>query len=152
MIKFSLKCRNGHEFESWFQSGAAFDEQVGRSLVACPICDSAEVSKAIMAPALVLQGQKHPDSAPAGETPRTPVALLDEKQQEQLAVLRTLRQKILAETDNVGDRFPEEARRMHEGLIPERGIHGQATLEEAKTLLQEGIGIVPLPVLPDDFN
>jgi hypothetical protein len=152
MIKYSLRCRNGHEFESWFQSGAAFEELIDRGLVGCPICNSVEVTKAIMAPALVSQGERQSESSPSSDSRRTPVALLDEKQQEGLAMLRALRQKILTETDNVGDRFPQEARRMHEGVIPERGIHGQATLEEAKTLLQEGIGIVPLPVLPEDFN
>jgi hypothetical protein len=148
MIKYSLKCREGHEFESWFQSGAAFDEQTVRGLVTCPICQSAEVTKAIMAPALVSQS----DSPPDRETKRTQVALLDETQQEHRTLLRTLRQKILTETDDVGDRFPDEARRIHEGIVPERAIHGQATLEEAKALLQEGSGIVPLPILPEDFN
>ncbi len=105
-----------------------------------------------MAPALVFQSEKQGASPPASEPPRTPVALLDETQQEHRALLRALRQKILTETDDVGDRFPEEARRMHEGIAPERAIHGQATFEEAKTLLQEGIGILPLPVLPEDFN
>jgi hypothetical protein len=152
MIKYSLKCREGHEFESWFQSGGAFDEQTDRGLVTCPICQSTKVTKAIMAPAIVFQGEKQGGAPLASEPARTPVALLDETQQEHRALLRALRQKILTETDDVGDRFPEEARRMHEGIVPERAIHGQATFEEAKTLLQEGIGIVPLPILPEDFN
>jgi hypothetical protein len=152
MIKYSLKCRQGHEFESWFQSGVAFDEQAARGLVMCPACSSTDVTKAIMAPALSFQNEKRPESAPALEETPAPVALLDKVQQENQAQLRALREKILTETDDVGDHFPEEARRIHDGVVPERAIHGRATLEQAKSLLQDGIGILPLPILPEDLN
>jgi hypothetical protein len=157
MIKYSLKCQQGHEFESWFQSAAAYDDQAARKLVVCPACAGTEVTKAIMAPALAFQGEgRSRDTAdeptPPRDDARTPVALLDSSQQEYRAMLRAFRQKVLTETDDVGERFPEEARRIHEGDIPERAIHGRATLEEAKALVQEGIGILPLPILPEDFN
>jgi hypothetical protein len=151
MIKYSLKCRNGHEFESWFQNGAAFDDQATRGLIACPVCADTMVSKAIMAPALVAQSERRPRSRPPQEE-TTPVALIDPAQEEQRALLRALRRKILTEADDVGDRFPDEARRIHEGLTPERAIHGRATIEEAKALVQEGIGVLPIPTLPEDLN
>ena len=153
MIKYSLKCPRGHEFESWFQNGATFDEQASRGLVCCPTCSSTDVTKAIMSPALAFQSDKA--SEPVACEPQeahTPVALLDSAQQEHRKLLRALRHKILTETDDVGDRFPEEARRIQSGAIPERAIHGHATLEEARTLVQEGIDILPLPVLPEDLN
>jgi hypothetical protein len=152
MIKFSLKCGQGHEFESWFQSGAAYEDQAARGFIACPVCSSADVTKAIMAPALSFLSDKRLEVAAAPEEVRTPVALLDKSQREDQGVLRALRQKILSETDDVGDQFPQEARRIHDGIAPERAIHGRATLEQAKALLQDGIGILPLPILPEDFN
>ncbi len=152
MIKYSLKCRQGHEFESWFQTGVAFDEQAIRGLVSCPVCGSTDVTKAIMAPALSFQSEERPEPAAAAEEAPAPAALLDKAQHEEQAQLRALREKILTETDDVGDRFPEVARRIHDGVAPERAIHGRATLEQAKSLLQDGIGILPLPVLPEDFN
>jgi hypothetical protein len=155
MIKYALKCRQDHEFESWFQNAAAFDDQAVRGLVVCPVCASTDVTKAIMAPALAFQVESRPEPAPGRdmrEDASTPMALLDSSQHEQRTLLRALRQKILAETDDVGDRFPDEARRIHDGDIPERAIHGRATLEQAKALVQEGIGVLPLPILPEDFN
>jgi hypothetical protein len=152
MIKYSLKCDQGHEFESWFQSGAAFDEQAARGLVSCPVCATTEVGKAIMAPALASASERATGSANAPEECPNPMALRDAKQQDFQAMLRMLRQKVLTETDDVGDRFPEEARRIHDGLVPERAIHGRATLEEAKALIQDGISVMPLPALPEDFN
>lgn len=151
MIKYSLKCSQGHEFDSWFQSGAAFDDQASRGLVFCPMCSSTGVSKAIMAPALAFQAER-PADPPVESEKKTEVALLDPKQQEHRAMLRALRHKVLTETDDVGDRFPEEARRIQDGTVPERAIHGRATLEEARALVRDGIDILPLPALPEDLN
>ena len=150
MIKYSLKCSQGHEFDSWFRNGAAFDDQAARGLVLCPICSSAAVSKAIMAPALAFQAERRAD--PHQDEKKTEVALVDPNQQEYRSMLRALRQKVLTETDDVGDRFPEEARRIQEGTVPERAIHGRATLEEARALVRDGIEILPLPALPEDLN
>lgn len=151
MIKYSLRCRQGHEFESWFQNGSAFDEQSGRGLVACPACASTDVAKAIMAPALSIQGERR-EPLSLNEMAPPQVTLRADEDLETQAKLRAFREKILTETDDVGDHFPEEARRIHDGIAPERAIHGRATVEQAKSLLQDGIGILPLPVLPEDMN
>ena len=128
MIKFSLRCAKGHSFESWFKSGPAFDELAARDLVTCPDCGSHEVTKALMAPSVT----------PARKTP-TP------EMREKLAALRA---EIEANTDYVGDRFAAEARAMYLGDIPDRPIHGEAKLEEAKALIEDGIPVLPLPFLP----
>lgn len=128
MIKFSLRCIQDHSFESWFQSGPAFDDLNARGLVTCPTCGSSDVSKALMAPAVT----------PARKAP-TP------EMQQKLAALRA---EIEANTDYVGDRFAAEARAMYLGDIPDRPIHGEAKLEDAKALIEDGIPVLPLPFLP----
>ncbi len=159
MIKFTLACENAHRFESWFQNGAAFDIQAEAGLVACPICGARKVAKAIMAPAITGRRREAPrpqvpactaEAAPA-EAPK-PVALLDAKDRELRAMIESIRKRIFAEADDVGARFPNEARKIHDGAVRERPIHGQASVEEARALLEEGIGILPIPVLPDEHN
>jgi hypothetical protein len=142
MIKYALACEKGHEFESWFPDSASYDVQARRGLIACPDCNSTRVSKAIMAPAIAA-GHK----APIG-----PVALLDERQQRLREIARHLRKEIIANTDDVGARFPQEARAIHDGDAPARSIRGQATLDEARALIEEGVGVLPLPFPPDEFN
>jgi hypothetical protein len=149
MIKYALICDDSHAFESWFPSGDSYETQVKRGLIACPTCASIRISKAIMAPA-ILSGQKSERKAENGAA--TPVALLDERQQRMREIARRLRQEIIANTDDVGAKFPEEARAIHEGDAPARSIRGQATPEEARALIEEGVGVLPLPFLPDEFN
>jgi hypothetical protein len=149
MIKYALSCEKDHSFESWFPDSASYDAQVRRGLIACPDCGSTRVSKAIMAPAIV-SGQKAP--RPHDEKPAAPVALLDERQQRLRELTRHLRQEIIANTDDVGAKFPEEARAIHDGDAPARSIRGQATPEEARALIEEGVGVLPLPFLPEEFN
>ncbi len=150
MIRFALACMNGHRFESWFASGAAYDEQVRRGLIACPQCGASEVAKTIMAPAVVSRGAA---TVPAAEAPVAPTPpLLDARQQAARGLLKAMRERVLSEGEDVGSRFPDQARRMHEGDIPHRPIHGQATLEEARSLLEDGVGILPLPMLPEELN
>jgi hypothetical protein len=144
MIKFSLVCGAGHEFESWFRNGAEFDRQAKRGLIVCPHCDSSAVSKAIMAPRLARS-----DAEPQ---PQPNVALIDEKEKLLRAAIRQLRQKIEAQSDDVGREFPDEARRMHRGDTPQRSIRGQASLEDARALIEDGIDVMPLPSLPEDRN
>lgn len=144
MIKYSLVCDAAHEFESWFRDSEAFETQAKRGFVTCPDCGSAKVGKAIMAPAVARTDRP----AAGGEG----VALLDEKQIELREKLRELRAQIEANTDDVGEKFPEEARKMHEGVAPERSIRGRASLAETKALLEEGIPVLPLPGLPEDRN
>ncbi len=137
MIKYSLKCRGGHEFESWFASAASFEDQVTQGRIICPNCETSDVSKAIMAPALA-------------HTYEAGTALADKRQM--LAELRAFRHYVLAVAEDVGRRFPQEARKIAEGEGEDRPIRGQASAEEAKQLLDEGIHILPIPLLPEDFN
>jgi len=147
MIKFTLACEREHEFESWFPDGAAYESQTRRGLVVCPECNSQQVRKAPMSPAVM--GARRPER---GEEPSRPVALLDEKQVELRAAVGALRRAIEAQTDDVGQKFPEVARAIHAGDEPERAIRGRATLAEARALLEEGVGVMPLPMLPDEAN
>jgi len=149
MIKFTLACERGHEFESWFPDGAAYDEQARRGLVQCPDCDSRRVAKAPMSPAIV--GGRRPERTEEPQ-PTQPVALIDDKQRELRAALTDLRRRIDSNTDDVGAKFPEVARAIHAGDEPERAIRGRATLAEAKALIEEGVGVMPLPMLPDEAN
>jgi hypothetical protein len=134
MIRYALNCDRGHDFEAWFGSGAAFDEQEQTRQLSCPCCGSPNVTKAPMAPA---------------------VARTRETQaigRQTYAFLKDLRAHLEANAENVGPRFPEEARKMHYGESEERSIYGEATLEEAKALKDEGIPAVPLPRLPEEHN
>ena len=158
MIRYTLRCERGHAFESWFQSSSAYESQVKRKLVTCPVCGSAKVEKAIMAPQIVSKkGRESAAPAPAAaapaETPRrasTPLMMAQER--ELRAKLRELRDHIVKNADNVGERFPNEARKMHYGDIEHRPIYGEASPEEARSLIEEGVEVSPLPVLPDDRN
>jgi hypothetical protein len=143
MIKFSLRCEQGHEFESWFPDGASYETQARRGFVQCAFCSSVKVEKAIMAPAV--HGGHQP------EAPKS-LALVDEQHRELRDAIRTLKQKIEANTTDVGARFPDMARAIHSGEEPDRPIRGQASAQEARALLEEGIGVLPIPALPDDAN
>lgn len=150
MIRYQLACDAGHGFESWFRDSQAYDEQAAAGLLACPVCQSARVGKSIMAPAVVARA-----SVPAREAVRpaeTPVALLDETTQAARELLKAVREKILADAQDVGDAFATEARRIHEGEAPARQIHGVATLAETRELLEDGIRVLPVPVVPDELN
>ena len=155
MIRYNLICDKRHEFESWFQSSAAYDKQAKRGLVACPACGSAKVEKAIMAPRLARKDKSTAIAAPAEDAPAatpSPVAMLSPQEQELRKKLKELRDHLTANADNVGKKFPEEARKMHYGEIEHRSIYGEATAQDAKALHEEGIEFHPLPVLPDERN
>jgi hypothetical protein len=150
MIKYALICELRHEFESWFASSAGYDKQEKRGLVSCPACGSSKVKKAIMAPRLA--GPRKRQRA-AAETPAAaPVAMLSPQEQELRTKLKELRDQITKNADYVGQKFPEEARKMHYGETEHRSIYGEASLEAAKQLSEEGIELHPLPVLPDEKN
>jgi hypothetical protein len=158
MIKYALICDADHTFESWFPDSASYDKQVKRGLVACPICDSVKVSKAIMAPNVARKDKDrvavaNDDTAtlPAA-APAQNIALLDEQQQQLRGMIRELHEKIVANSDDVGENFPEEARKMHEGETPARSIRGKASFEEARELLEDGIPVLPIPDLPEERN
>jgi hypothetical protein len=157
MIRYTLACAQGHQFESWFADSAAFERQAKRKLVACPHCGSSKVDKAIMAPRLagarkrkaaaeVPVGNEAPAAAPA------PVAMLSPQEQELRSKLKELRDHLTKNADNVGAKFPEEARKIHYGEKEHRSIYGVASPEEAKDLAEEGIQFHPLPTLPDERN
>jgi hypothetical protein len=149
MIKYALNCEKAHSFESWFPDSDSYDVQARRGLIACPDCGSARVSKAMMAPAIVGSQKRR---RPRQTETAAPVALLDERQQRLRELARQLRQEIVANSDDVGTKFPEEARAIHDGVAPERSIRGQATPEEARALIEDGVGVLPLPFLPEEFN
>jgi hypothetical protein len=151
MIKYTLVCEQRHEFESWFASSAAYDKQEKRGLITCPTCHSSKVEKAIMAPRLT-GTRKRARKAEMPAAAAAPVAMLSPQEQELRSKLKELRDHITKNADNVGKKFPEEARKMHYGEIEHRSIYGEATLESAKEMIDEGIELHPLPVLPDEQN
>jgi len=133
MKVLNLRCENGHGFEGWFASGDEFMDQNGRGLVECPMCGDKVISRMPTAPRLNLSGQRE---APPAEP--TSVDM-------QAAFLQAVRQ-MMANTEDVGERFPEEARRIHYGEVEQRGIRGEATPDERQALLDEGIEVVPIPI------
>jgi hypothetical protein len=163
VIKYTLVCDHKHTFESWFANSSEYDKQVKKKLVTCPICDSSHVEKALMAPRLNAKGNKRkagkPETvtavqatAPATAPETTPVAIASPEEKEFRQKLRELRNHLVKNSDNVGRKFPEEARKMHYGETEHRSIYGEASPEEAKELIEEGVELHPLPILPDDRN
>jgi hypothetical protein len=148
VIRYTLRCEAGHTFESWFNNSSAFDRQAARGLVACPLCGSAKVEKAIMAPAL----SAGREAAPPAEPEKSPVAIVSKEEVEVRKKLKELREHIVQNADYVGEKFPEEARRMHYGEIEHRSIYGEASPDAARSLADEGIEFHPLPRLPDERN
>jgi hypothetical protein len=162
VIRYALACERGHAFESWFANSAAYDKQVKRSLVTCPVCNSPKVEKAIMAPSLGRNSKKGGIVAPEPAveaaspaepaSPPTPVAMISEQERVLRGKLKELRDHLVKNADYVGPKFPEEARRMHYGEIEHRSIYGEASPEDAQSLHEEGIEFHPLPPLPDERN
>jgi len=136
MIVYDLKCRDGHQFEAWFRDSGAYDAQVDAGDVLCPVCGCANVQKALMAPNLS-----------RGEA-RAPAIQVDERTVQVRRALGELRSQIEANCDYVGERFPEEARRIHYGESDPRGIFGESTTEEAEALKEEGVQVQRIPWLP----
>jgi hypothetical protein len=162
MILYALKCNKGHEFEAWFANSDAFDKQQRRGLLICPVCATRKVEKALMAPSVAKPARparpaapkRQQDEAPAGapareRAPERQRVALD---RELATAVRKLRAEIEAHSEYVGPRFCEEARKIHHAEAPARGIHGEATAEEARALREEGIEFFPLPILPEEHN
>jgi hypothetical protein len=171
MIRYTLKCRKDHAFESWFASSDAYDALASKKQIVCPTCGSRSVGKALMAPRVVKSENKSPSKraakaaaaravaaqAPEASVPVPAVPPAEDVQRvvankELVAAIRKLRTELQAKSEYVGRRFPEEARKIHHEEVPARGIYGEATAEEAKALLEEGIDFLPLPALPEDHN
>lgn len=142
MIKYSLSCENAHQFEGWFSTSADFDSQVKNGFLTCPTCHSASISKTLMSPSVSTARKK--------EAKREMV--MDMARQEAIAKIKQVIAEIKSNAEDVGEKFPEEARKIHYGEADARGIIGQASLVEVKELLEEGIDVAPLPVLPEDAN
>ena len=149
MIRYNLRCERGHSFESWFQSSAAYDSQVKRKLVTCAVCGSAKVEKAIMAPQIAGAKKR---GTPASEDSPTSMPAMMAEEREMRAELKELHDHLVKNADNVGGQFPNEARKMHYGDIEHRPIYGEASAEEAKSLIDEGVEVGSLPVLRDNRN
>jgi hypothetical protein len=157
MIRYTLVCDKKHEFESWFADSAAYDKQAKRSLVICPQCGSSKVEKAIMAPQLANTKKRSkrvvssaaPAPAPAESAS---VAMLSPQEKELRTKLKEIRDHLTKNSEHVGPKFSEEARKMHYGEIEHRSIYGEASPEQAKELAEEGVEFHPLPVLPDERN
>ena len=141
MIRFSLHCDHAHDFEGWFRSNDDFETQRQRGFVSCPECGSQKVEKALMAPAVSTSRKQEKVALAMGE-----------EQRKVMAALKDLSEKVRQNAENVGDKFAEEARKIHFGETEARGIYGAATLDEAKGLAEDGIDFMPLPVFPDDRN
>lgn len=168
MILYSLLCDKDHEFEVWFKSSGDFDIQSEKGYISCPVCGSSSISKSLMAPSVSTSKRKqmqvapHEDfggmpagpaaTPPEGSSAQMALASPDPKMAALLDVMRKLKNHITENADYVGQDFAEEARKIHYGETEERGIYGETTPKEAESLLEEGIEIQPLPVLPDETN
>ena len=158
MIRYALRCECGHAFDSWFADSAAYDSQHMRKLVTCPVCESTAIEKAIMAPRLARKDKSDSREAienlpvPLSPTERPAPLMMAPQERELVAKLRELREHVAQNAENVGSNFPNEARKMHYGDSEHRAIYGEATSDEARSLVEEGIEVLPLPVLPDERN
>ncbi len=179
MIQYSLVCENSHKFVAWFKSAMVFDEQVVNEVITCPVCATSKVNKALMAPSVSRSRHKNyhqdPKEAPAStvsgpngqsgaqsssngqdtqEHERAKISLsAGHPDQAKLArALRTLHDQIISQADYVGDKFALEARKIHDSEVEPHGIYGEATPEEAASLLEDGIEFMPLPTLPEEQN
>ena len=139
MKVLNLQCAQSHAFEGWFASEDDFQSQLGRGIIECPMCGDASITKMLSAPRLNLGAVSSVEVATKQEVVSAPDATM------QAAWMQMVR-KVMANTEDVGDKFPEEARRIHYGETEERGIRGQATAEETEALIEEGIGVLPLPL------
>jgi hypothetical protein len=161
VIRYALRCEKGHGFEAWFRGFDDFERQREGGLIACPACGNARVEKALMAPSVATSRAREaraeavgaPASEPAAaDAPAVAVAATSSHQAELIARLRELKAQLTASADNVGRAFPEEARKIHYGDAEARGIYGEASGEEVRELVDEGIAVMPLPVLPEERN
>lgn len=148
MIRYDLVCSAGHEFDSWFRDAGAFDKAAGAKALACPVCGDTSITKALMAPA-VSTARKREARA---EVPAIPVAAPDPRQLALREMLKKVREHVEANADYVGDRFAEEARKIHYEEVEPRGIYGEASPDEARALVEEGIEFHALPSLPEEGN
>ena len=148
MKVLDLRCSHGHGFEGWFASSEAFESQLSAGLVECPVCADTRIVKLLSAPRLNLGNPKAPADAAAPAAPASPGKAKAQAPAEMSPEARWMRavREVLAKTEDVGERFADEARKMHYGEAEERGIRGRATREQTEALLDEGIQVMPLPI------
>ncbi|HHI81754.1 MAG TPA: DUF1178 family protein [Rhizobiales bacterium] len=144
MIQYALKCAEGHTFDSWFQSAAAFEKLISTGMLTCAVCGGTQVQKAVMMPQIRparKAAEPGPPATPASASLREPVGPAERE-------LAELRRKIEQNSDYVGKDFASEARAMHDGDVPLRSIYGEARADEAKKLIEDGVPVAPLPFIP----
>jgi hypothetical protein len=141
VIHYELICEKSHKFDGWFSNAAAYDGQKSRGLVTCPICMSSMVEKALMAPSVSRAGSE-----------KVSLSIGHPQHQELVRAMQALRNKVVSEADYVGDRFAEEARKIHFKEVDQRGIYGEATRDEIASLIEDGVDFLPLPNPPEEHN
>jgi hypothetical protein len=145
LIRYDLICAKGHEFDGWFSNSDAYDKQAKRGLISCTHCGVTKIEKQIMAPGIPTKGNRKPETQAMSAAP-------DPRAAAMLMVMREYRKHVVANSENVGTQFAEEARKIHFKEVKERPIIGEATREEAVALLEDGIDVQPIPRLPEDGN
>ena len=151
MIRFALSCEQEHSFEGWFRNNDDFDGQKARHLIECPVCGSGKVDKALMAPSV--NTSRHQSVRQEQDSGFETVTLAQgDEQRKAMQELRNLTHKMRAKSEYVGDKFAAEARKIHDGERDQRNIYGEATIDEARALMDEGIDFMPIPVFPEDHN
>ena len=141
MIHYSLICEKAHKFDGWFRNADAYEQQRSRGIVTCPVCSSNTVEKALMAPSVSRSGSD-----------KVSLSIGHPEQGELRAAMQALRNKVMTEADYVGDKFADEARKIHFKEVDARGIYGEATREEVTGLIEEGVDFMPLPHVPEEHN
>ena len=149
MIVFDLRCGSGHVFEAWFGSSAAYEEQRAAAMIACPLCGTNDVAKAVMAPNVAAKGNRRAAPSAPAQPPHDPAP---EAVKAAMAEIARIQTRLLEKSEWVGHAFADRARAMHEGEEPHATIHGQATPEQAKALIEEGVPVAPLlvPTVPPE--
>jgi hypothetical protein len=147
MIRYDLICDQGHAFDGWFRDSAAYDAQADKGLVSCSVCGSAKVEKQLMAPGIPMKSNRRDDA------PKKMISgPVDPRLAVMMQMVREMRRHVEENAEYVGERFAEEARKIHYEETEDRGIYGEASADEARALLEEGIAVHPLPRLPEDGN
>ena len=147
MIRYDLTCAEGHSFDGWFRDSASYDTQAAKGLVVCAQCGSPRIDKQLMAPGIAAKANRK------FEPPQRMVAgPVDPRAKAMLQMMRGMRAEVEKNAEYVGRKFPDEARRIHYEEVEKRGIYGEATADDARALIEEGIEVHPLPRLPEDGN
>jgi hypothetical protein len=146
VIHYDLICAKGHNFDGWFSDSVAYDKQAKRGLISCTVCGINKVEKQIMAPGIPAKGNRKSEKQQMVAGP------VDPRAAAMMQMMREYRKHVVENSENVGDKFADEARKIHFKEVKERPIYGEATVDEAKALLEEGVDVHPIPRLPEDGN